>query len=94
MIVFGDAGMDSWLQTNIVLYPNPASREIYIRWPGGLSGQWELSLHDLSGRSVQAWTEQVESGQESRIGISLPAGTYMLRGNGSAGHWIRRVVVK
>jgi len=94
VITFGDAGMDSWLQNNIVLYPNPASREIHIRWPGGLSGQWEMSLNDLSGRSVQAWTEQVEGGQESRIGISLPAGTYMIRGNGSAGHWIRRLVVK
>ncbi len=94
VITVGDAGMDSWVQNHVVVFPNPAGRELHIRWPSGLSGTYEIQIHDLSGRLMKSWTEDISIDHQSSFTIDLPSGSYMLSGRGLSGNWIKRFVVK
>ena len=63
-------GNDGWL-----IYPNPASQEVFVAHPT-YQGEVRVQLYDVTGRLVQA--EEI-SAYPGRIRLNLPNGLYTLR---------------
>jgi len=63
-------GNDGWL-----IYPNPASQEVFVAHPT-YQGEVRVQLYDVTGRLVQA---EVLSAQAGRMPLRVPAGLYTLR---------------
>jgi PKD repeat protein len=63
-------GNDGWL-----IYPNPASQELFVAHPT-YKGEVRVELYDVTGRLVQA---EVLSTRAGRMQLRVPAGLYTLR---------------
>jgi hypothetical protein len=48
----GYAGIEEQSTGNFTMYPNPATRELYMRLPGDTHGSTEVKILDVSGRTV------------------------------------------
>jgi len=65
-------------ESNIHIYPNPASNIVTIEWPEA-DGQWTMEIVDVNGRIVGNHTTTL-SGTRATIDVTdLPSGTYFLR---------------
>lgn len=77
----------SELEDNLVVFPNPMSNQLQLRWTAQLSRTLALELFDLNGRQLRRQTVDGRSGNASLEVAGLPAGVYLLRINGT----VRRV---
>ncbi len=65
---------------NVNLYPNPAHESINVDLPINASGQVDLTLHDMMGRTVASFHWKAEPGQTNHVPLQgLPAAQYLLR---------------
>ncbi|MCB0636364.1 MAG: S8 family serine peptidase, partial [Lewinella sp.] len=72
----------------LLVFPNPATDQLQLEIPAGLS---VLRLFDRHGRLLQTW-QPVEPGTLTIALNTWPAGLYVLRGTGAGGHWHARFV--
>ena len=74
---------DKLVQENIMVYPNPFNDKLYVKFNAGRSGTINISLEDVSGRTVLQQSKGVISTGEHEIQISefsnLSAGVYLLK---------------
>lgn len=92
-----DAGTNTTMlqedETNIAVYPNPATEILHIDFSGyGLnSGHWEVTLIDMHGRHTRSLTANEPSAKVSLQG--LPAGTYLLQLEHASGRVYSRSII-
>lgn len=76
---------------SLQVYPNPASKELFIKMPAAADGAW-LEVFDAQGRLIE---RQSCSGPEHRMDTSRwPQGHYTLRLLAPASAWVTRVAVQ
>lgn len=79
-------------------YPNPARPGASITLDVNQPGQYEVSIHDLSGKKV--YSGRVVSGQHATLNIQVPsalsAGIYImnLTGQGNLNHFQQKIVLQ
>lgn len=59
------------------VFPNPFTNEITIRT--GLAGPLELSLFDVTGRVMHTQRSPSTTGEDHRLEVDVPAGSYILQ---------------
>ena len=70
-------GIDSnVLQTDISVYPNPFSDNLYIQLPENFKGNFTFRVTDLTGKTIYAQSQNDKSFVWN--GSSLPKGVYVL----------------
>jgi hypothetical protein len=85
---------------SVTTFPNPADDELNVSLPGNLNDQrqTEIELLDFRGRIVRTYTRDNFTpgvAQTLRLDVSkLPAGVYLLRGQGKETVWTKKVVIK
>jgi len=77
---------------NVKIMPNPATNYIGVRLPQEILGDAELTLRDMSGRTIVQ--RRASSTFEQIDAASLPGGTYLMEIRARAGVIQRRVVVQ
>lgn len=79
-------------ETQVQVFPNPASTHITISVPDKYSGTFDVSLTDMTGRRV---FNQNGLNSNGSVDIhNLPSGTYILFGTNEAFTFTRKVVVE
>ena len=79
-------------ESDVKVFPNPASTHITVSVPDKYSGTFNVSLTDMTGRRV---LNQNNINSNSSIDIhKLPSGTYILFGTNAEFTFTRKVVVK
>jgi Secretion system C-terminal sorting domain len=79
-------------------YPNPARPGASIKLDVNQPGQYEVRMHDLSGKKV--YSDRVVSGQHATLNIQVPnalsAGIYIIKltGQGNLNHFQQKIVLQ
>jgi PKD repeat protein len=71
---------------NLVLYPNPAKGQVYLRWDGELALPLNIQLMNAVGQEVTRW--RIDQTSDSKLELTLDGispGIYFLRLANSAG---------
>ncbi len=79
------------------IWPNPTSGALHVEVPRETTGTLTLTLLDALGRAVRTEAVAVAAPGRTRAVLDvrgLPAGLYLLRGEGAGEGFARRVVVK
>lgn len=69
-------------ETDLILYPNPASTEITVAFGHAWEqqGQADILIHDALGRNVRTYRIAPRSGQHTLLPLGeLPKGIYVMR---------------
>ncbi|MCE7924503.1 MAG: HYR domain-containing protein [Haliscomenobacteraceae bacterium CHB4] len=76
-----------------VLYPNPATSEVYLKINDVLAGPLRLSIFDAGGRLLREQEIQISGADAARIGLDgLPEGLLLFRLAGEQASWVKMVV--
>lgn len=76
--------------TSLKVYPNPASREIYVGWPVDWEDQAEVILIDLQGKRYQ-----IDGGKTQTIQLpALPPGMYLLQVGRSGKFYHNKLIIR
>lgn len=67
------------LVTSLDVFPNPTAGDVQLRWSTRLSGEVDVELYDLNGRTVLQRRVALSAGQARISTTDLPAGIYVLR---------------
>lgn len=86
---------DEISEDNFVVYPNPATNQFKIQFPGSATGNWNVSLYDITGKTISNTTISVDHDHIHQMNISnLPAGFYWVKlGNSRDGEFTKKLVV-
>lgn len=83
----------NYIEKQALVYPNPAHGSIQLQMPENM-GAKHITIHDLSGRTVEN-KNNLNSQQDISIKTDhLPAGTYIIKIEGSNGQIISEQFVK
>ena len=82
---------NSFADLGIQVYPNPAKELLYYRWEDFSGEMAELTVLDLTGRSIQRFTLSNNSGR-IQLG-ALKSGIYILRVKTENKIGVKRLVV-
>ncbi|MCI4649051.1 T9SS type A sorting domain-containing protein [Phaeodactylibacter sp.] len=81
-------------QSELSIFPNPASRHLTVTWPGGApTGTGQFTLYNMQGQAVWAVTKPSAPEVPLLLPELLP-GVYALRVEVEGQAWVERVVVK
>jgi hypothetical protein len=89
----------SWFRIDpnggIQLYPNPASDELSLRFPGNAEGMLMLELQDMLGRTIKTFPgHEVVAGEIVRLELNgIGSGNYLLRIQSEAGVIVHKVQI-
>jgi hypothetical protein len=83
-------------QSDLVLYPNPASRSTLLRLTGTAESPIDVTIFDIDGREARNVTIDPARRGEAMIDLGgLPSGVYIVRArSASGGVWERMLVVE
>jgi hypothetical protein len=91
VVVVLDNGQDHWrpanisdeisFKENIMIYPNPASESVQVRYSLNADSEIAIKLVDLSGKALETYRMKRQRGENTEeISLSgLPSGVYILR---------------
>ena len=94
VVVVLDNGQDHWrpanisdeisFKENIMIYPNPASESVQVRYSLNADSEIAIKLVDLSGKALETYRMKRQRGENTEeISLSgLPPGVYILRFTG------------
>lgn len=78
----------------LVVFPNPGEGIFSIRMPDGFGGRAEMDVLDLSGRRVMGESVRANAGGLATLALDhLPVGSYVLRMNDGARHWVAAIQI-
>ncbi len=77
--VFSTTGIDEEINTRILVYPNPAKHELFVKWISGNEKIDEIWLVDLSGRRQRIQTNKDMDNKISIDVSKLKTGFYILK---------------
>lgn len=91
----GLVGVDESFITSPLLFPQPCSERLNVRWPGGADAQVTAELFDVTGRCVlrEAY-HAVASGIRTLDIVRLRAGDYVLRLTSAQGVFSGQVLIE
>lgn len=104
LIIEGPAGI-SWttgeeIAEEVTTFPNPAHAEVNVTLPGSINDllRTEIELLDFQGRVARtyAW-DNLTTGVSRTFRLDvreLPAGVYLLRGQGGESGWTKKVIIE
>jgi uncharacterized repeat protein (TIGR01451 family) len=66
---------------DIVVFPNPASSNVFVSFYSSISGPVEVKLVDINGKAVKNWQKNIQKGQNvlSLNTQAFPAGNYTVQ---------------
>lgn len=82
------------LHDGLVVYPNPAGREITLRLPVSVSENARVEISDISGRKIFSRTLSITGNSASLLLPSVPEGIYILRLTTQRGDYRTRIVLR
>jgi len=84
---------ENLLQSQISLYPNPATDRINIKLPKGSTGHTDISIYDLTGKQIM-YLKKIGNNLFSANISSLVPGEYVIRMNSSTKNFITKRFIK
>ena len=78
---------------DIAVYPNPVAEDLYVRFTGDFSGQFDYALYDINGQILESGRLESPGGEVVSLRMTdLPSGVYILSGRCESGIVKTRVV--
>lgn len=83
-------------QETLTVFPNPAGRELHLRYPAGVPGTNRIEVTDLSGRIVlhHSWSGQGSDGTLTLPVEKLPGGLYVVHYQNGGNTLSKRLVIR
>ena len=78
----------------ISVYPNPSSKDVYVRFEGSADGSEEVHLLDMTGRKITVLSERNSNGLWKLSVDHLDRGFYQVRMIQGSREYTRKIVVK
>lgn len=78
----------------VLIYPNPAKDEFYIKFPSNTLGKVSVELYDMSGKLVSSENKISPDAQKAISTSNLVNGTYMVKIKGLGFETASKVMVK
>lgn len=79
----------------VTVYPNPASETVYVQYAQNGTGDVEIQLNDLTGRSF--WNTTVQNANSGGIQVidvsTLPAGIYLISVITETGKTVSKIII-
>lgn len=88
-IFVGTAGINEEFAGDMIVFPNPASDQVTVKW--GVSAAGVIYLEDASGKLIEAQDVKTENNFSVK---ELSSGVYMLRAITSNGTFLQKLIVK
>lgn len=86
--IHGMVGLDELSTTEPIVYPNPASKELYVKVPNGIDA--EVEIRNMLGQTV---LDQQKATAPVNLS-ALKSGTYFVRITSNSAQWIKTITVK
>lgn len=88
-------GIEESLADAIALYPNPTTDYFNIQLPASASGDWNMTLYDITGRALINAKITIGSGQTHQVDVSnLSSGFYWIKLQNEQVELSKKVIIR